>query len=733
MVTHDGRAKILDFGLAKVAPASAGDSRTVTMGLTEAGKVMGTVGYMSPEQVRGQEAGSRSDIFSFGTVLYEMLAGKRAFQGDTAVEVMNAILKEDAPELPESTLSGARAIVSHCLEKKPEQRFQSAKDLAFALRAVGGRTISTPDAAVISVFAPRRLPVWMAAAGLLAGVIVGGVTALRWATTNEARIDPIQLTRFAAEPAEEDEPAFSPDGRSVAYMRIAGANSEIVVQALGATTPLSLVGDVRRQAPVWTPDGTRVCYTNEGLWCVSAVGGTPQRLMANARSAAFTRDGKSLLFLREENGKPQLFLSSPPGAEAKLVPGVTLPENANALSISPDASKLLVNDFVNGASIGRLWIIPYPNGSPRELRAPGNPQMLSGAWFPDSRHVAVSESIGQTFKLLIADSESSARRLVETDTGTIISAAVSPDGKRIMCSTGQLDDHVMEYSMADGKRVPLAAASTNLVELNPSWAPSGEHFLYTVEANGGPTELWTRNSDGSARSRVLANASTGVPSRYSPDGRRIAYIILRPQGTPGIETIPSVGGRPVRIVSIENRIEQLCWSADGEWLWYEQSEKVWKVSSQGGSQPAAVKDQAELVDCSPDGRIGYASRDGLHLISPDGKQDRVIVDLSGSGQFGEGGKVLYLRRDRKSMDVIDVETGKTRRTIEFELSPTDNLATFSVRPDGKVILFYGGGRRYDLWMAEGFAQPAKGWMSWFRHWEIPSAPVSVAPPPDAPE
>src|SRR5262249_16441922 len=139
MVTTDGRVKILDFGLAKlkheVAPSDA-----ATIRQTEPGAVMGTGGYMSPEQVSGGHTDHRSDIFSFGTVLYELLSGKRAFQRDSAVEETNAILKEDPAELPDSTSSGVRDIVVHCLEKKPEHRFQSAQDLAFALRAAVARS-----------------------------------------------------------------------------------------------------------------------------------------------------------------------------------------------------------------------------------------------------------------------------------------------------------------------------------------------------------------------------------------------------------------------------------------------------------------------------------------------------------------------------------------------------------------------------------------------------------------
>src|SRR5262249_20148186 len=149
LMARDGRAKILDFGLAKFAtePAEGGELATLTVN-TAPGVVLGTVGYMSPEQVKGLPADHRSDIFSFGVILYELLGSRRALHGDTAVETMNAILKQDPPDLPEPTPSGLRQIVAHCLEKDPSSRFQSARDLAFALGALSQSGTQTHVAVV---------------------------------------------------------------------------------------------------------------------------------------------------------------------------------------------------------------------------------------------------------------------------------------------------------------------------------------------------------------------------------------------------------------------------------------------------------------------------------------------------------------------------------------------------------------------------------------------------------
>ncbi len=722
MVTAEGRGKILDFGLAKLAPASTGDPFTVT-DLTSPGTVIGTAAYMSPEQVRGANLDHRSDIFSFGVVLYEMLAGKPAFKGDTAVEVMNSILKEDPPELPETLAAGVRDVVTHCIEKKPEQRFQSAKDLAFAIRAVA-RQSGAASRAAPAVTAHRRISwsksAWIAAAGLLTGTAIGGVAALRWAEASDLP-DPIRITRFASEPEEEDWPSFSPDGRSVAYMR-RGAASEIVVKSVDGGPRVSLAqSSFLLQYPGWSPDGTRVCYmARRDFMCVSAAGGTPQKVLSDVddgpgNGAEFSRDGKLIVFLRTANGKTRLFVSSPPGAEPRPVDGVELPSGTARVRLSPDATKLLsAGDDAN-------WLAPFPNGKPTKIsRRSGDPR-----WFPDSRHFLANffDANAYQYKLLIADTESSAQRLVISDSGAIISADVSPDGNRIVYSTGQPDWDIYEYSM-DGKRNRSVAASSDM-EFSPSWSPSGDRVLYAVAAMGKPAALWTKGANDSENAVALATELNNFAAgRYSPDGRRIAY-----RDDLGIETMPAAGGRPVRIFSMHSLLdlsaEGLCWSPDGEWLWFVLRGKLSKVPSQGGPPTSLADSVTALLDCSPDGRwIAYQGKDGFELISPDGKQQRLLTgDLAyrSVGQFGEGGRVLYLAREnRRTIAVLDVETGLLIRDINFDLPPADSLRTFSVDPSGKRILLDTGGLRYDLWMAEGFAQPACGWRHWFRHWDIPT-------------
>jgi hypothetical protein len=323
-----------------------------------------------------------------------------------------------------------------------------------------------------------------------------------------------------------------------------------------------------------------------------------------------------------------------------------------------------------------------------------------------------------SFEIAIRDTESSAERAVLSDTGAIISLAMSRDGKRIMYSTGQPEWDIVEFT-GEGKRKGPVLASP-LIEFGPEWSPLGDRFLYGVSGTGLPVTRWTREADGSSSQRLSGLSNESARARYSPDGRRFAY------GVGGnIETLSATGGRPVRVYS--GKAENVCWASDGEMLWFSEGDNLRKISSQGGAATTVRElPRFALLDCSPDGSVAYGNRQGIYVLSADGKQSRQMGadSIRGQARFAEGGKSLYVLHDGTSIAVFDAASGALRRNVNFELNPADMIDYFSVHPDGKRILAEVGGLRYDLWMAEGFAQPAQGWKSWFRHWEVPAAPPS---------
>src|SRR5262245_17562775 len=263
LLTRDGRVKILDFGLAKVAgePAVVGEMATQTVH-TEPGVVMGTVGYMSPEQVKGHPADHRSDIFSFGVILYELIGEKRAFQRDTAVETMTAILKQDPPELPDATPSGLRQIVSHCLEKDPANRFQSARDLAFALGAVsqsGSHSSAIPLGAVQAPTASLWRSRALRAAAAIALVALGVAGArLAWPTPAA----PSWSGGILGGPEIALDPRESPDGHLLAFQAFDHGLTQVAVMK-PETSNWSILtrgsrGSVNSLS--WSSDGGSIYY-----------------------------------------------------------------------------------------------------------------------------------------------------------------------------------------------------------------------------------------------------------------------------------------------------------------------------------------------------------------------------------------------------------------------------------------------------------------------------------------
>lgn len=290
-ITNDERVKILDFGLAKQAVLHAfasgtGASATITTPqLTTPGTVMGTVGYMSPEQVRGALVDHRSDIFSLGAILYEAISGDRAFKGDSSVETMNAILKEDPPELDpqQARVSPAmNRIVRHCLEKNPANRFQSARDLGFALGALSGTDSSASVAGTET--SPSRW--WMIATAAALATAILTLLIFQW--RGHPAGGPAERLEFAMPLQEEaGHLAISPDGRMLAFVtpdESSGANV-INVQRVGSSKVTVLTGTEGATYPFWSPDDNYVAFFADGkLKKIPAAGG-PTQILATAFAA----------------------------------------------------------------------------------------------------------------------------------------------------------------------------------------------------------------------------------------------------------------------------------------------------------------------------------------------------------------------------------------------------------------------------------------------------------------
>jgi eukaryotic-like serine/threonine-protein kinase len=302
-VTNDGRVKILDFGLAKLTQLDGNQPQTdipTRRVDTDPGVVLGTVGYMSPEQLKGRAVDQRADIFSFGAILYEMLSGRRAFHGESAAETMSAILKEEPPDLSETNKSVSPALerlVNHCLEKNPAARFHSARDLAFALEALNGGSATSSETVAIPIkSAPIQkhliLP-WLVAAAFILTALIFAVLYFRKPS------EPIApVTRFFIYPPEKTNlsgaVAVSPDGKRVALPVNSQGRIRLWVQALDSLSAQPLGGTEDATFPFWSPDSRFIGFFAIGkLKKIDLTSGTVQTVCdaSDGRGGAWNRDG----------------------------------------------------------------------------------------------------------------------------------------------------------------------------------------------------------------------------------------------------------------------------------------------------------------------------------------------------------------------------------------------------------------------------------------------------------
>jgi hypothetical protein len=373
LLTRDGRPKILDFGLAKVQTArAAAADETVTV-RTEAGVVMGTPGYMSPEQVRGRATDHRSDIFSFGVILHELLSGKRVFHGETAVDTMQAILRQEAPELPDTVPAGLRQIVAHCLEKAPEDRFQSARDLSFSLAALGQ---SGSHASLAPVRSARRRWILPAAVALaLVAGLAAGKLALRPPAT------PLWTGVQLGGPSMAFSPRISPDGKMLAFVALVDGQAQVAVLHPGSPGWTVLTRD-RSLGPVdslcWSPDGAKIYFgraspTPGGIFTVPLLGGEERLVLEDAFSPQVLPDG-SLLVIRigPERARQVHRFRPETGRVEALQAYLSQSSNAgNELRVFPDGKEAVFFGTVKaGSGAPGFYALDLAGGRVRPL-APG--------------------------------------------------------------------------------------------------------------------------------------------------------------------------------------------------------------------------------------------------------------------------------------------------------------------------------------------------------------------------
>ena len=749
MVTRDGRAKVLDFGLAKqLAPAIQDADATAFMTRTTPGAVLGTAAYMSPEQVRGIPLDHRSDLFSLGIVLYECLAGRGPFERLTPVEAMTAILREDPPELPETVPPALSQIVTHCLEKEPERRFHSARDLAFALRTAGVTRSSGSAGRIVTASAsdaPRRRWFWPGLSAVLAIALVA------LAVPHLLELEPIDLaeyrfTPFASDPEVESSGVWSPDGASIAYLKSVHGVEQLMVRALDAPAPLQLTStDSGISQVFWAPDASLLYYLSreEGgsLYAISPAGGQATRIVSDLRAAALSPDGKTLAFWRvsvsADKPRGSVWIASPPGGTPHeyqpspfAVSGAT---PGNNLYFSPNGSAILLFARLNGT---RLWLLPFPekSGTPRNLF----PDLDLGiaptaSWLPDSRHAILSFAPGLSVQpaLWLADLKREHIRKLTAGTLGHAQPSLAPDGHKMVFTSLEEDYNLLELPLDGSSPRMLLANSRN--EMSPSWSPLGDQIIYSTDRSGS-REIWIHNvRAGIDRPAVTqANFPQGnsigfVDPVLSPDGARFAFARYAVNEHVTVWVAPSVGGSPIRLT--REPMAAPAWSPDG-------TRVVALMNAGHPSQPAIVGVGADMSphiipngpscsappDWSPAGNwIACETRDGIALFTPDGAKSKMLPALhSAALVFTRDGETIYAvgkEHGRSFLKSVKVADGTVRQLADYGPDVTISGSSvyqtrLSLSPDQKSLATSAVTTKSDLWLVEGYPLPRPWWKLW---------------------
>ena len=726
MVTDDGVVKILDFGLAKLAGAAA---------ITRTGSSVGTPAYMSPEQARGEDVDHRTDLWSFGVVLYEMVAGRRPFRGEHDQAVLYAILNEPPKPLTEMRSEAPpelERIAEGLLAKDPGNRYPTAEGPHGDLRALRQQTMTTTVRTQPDRPAVRRPPLWPWVAGLAAAalaVLVAVGAYLRHASSVRAAAGPAaaaSFVRLTDLEGRESFPSLSPDGRSLLYVKSVNGNADIYLQRVGGGNPQNLTADSPADdtQPAFSPDGQQIAFRSErqggGLFVMGATGESARRLTDGGYNPAWSPDGHRIVYATEEVSRPLERKLNSQLWTVDLATAVRQPlvrEDAVQPSWSPHGQRIAYWGLSKGGARRLLWTVPADGGPPVQVTDDDHVNW-NPVWSPDGRYlyfvsdrsgsmnvwrVPIDEATGKVQGEPVAMTTSSqstgllslardGRRIVyATDEGksnlerhsldpathrvlgeavpvtqgsrAVRSAAVSPDGQWIAFDifTPQEDLFLVK---ADGTRQSQLTSDAAKDRI-PRWFGDGQHLLFYSD-RGGSYQAWTIRMDGSERQAISHGTMdplyTPVPS---PDGRRF---------------VASLGNRSAALIDPSQPLDR----------------RLRLLPSPGKGQVFAAN------SWSPDGAYlaGTLEQDGSEIPG-------VVVYALSSGRYQrltdagripvwlhDGRTLLYLNEGKVFQ--CDLQTKVSR--LVLEPPPSSLFNSLAVGPDDRSFYAVRASDEGDIWM-----------------------------------
>ena len=737
-VTKSGTVKILDFGVATLVDGDRRDGATATILAdgAELAPVLGTAAYMSPEQARGSRVDARSDIWSLGVVLHEMLTGGSPFRRATTADTLAAILHEDPPPLGAAVTAvpALERIVRHCLEKAPQQRCQSARDLRFDLDGIASLERD------VAPSARRRLGgrAALAAAGFVL-LITAALAYLAGRSTAPAGAtqEPYTARRLTDMPGLEQSPAISPDGRSVAFAANVDGRWQLFVRLTAGGAPLQITHDpVDHEFPRWLPDGSALVYfspsgTGEAqgtLWTIPALGGSRRRIADSIGDADVNRDGR-LAYFRLDGRNVQLVTSSLAANDVRV-----LAEAVASYHRYPRWSR----DgrwvaFQRGDGLRfDIFVVPSLGGAERQITTDRN--IINGlAWRPDGSALIYGSSRASTIPYLPPQSlwevpfDGGPSRQIAASDVWYEQPDIDPTGV-VAASRLQMRFDIWRFpfgadaeaNVRDAERVTRQSGQVS----TPTAAPNGE--IAFLSDSGGHGNLWVV-APASAEFRQITfeqdpAVAIGVPV-WSPDGRAIAFVSSK--GRTGFDFgvwLVDPDGANLRNVAEVGL--GMAWSPDGRWLYYSQASAgvLNKVAATGGA-PIRVRDEPTRNVIGVYGEtlyymVEYPLLDGrpefeIRAATPENGPARTLARIRAvrvprwqvvNPALSPDGEWLAMPlADGLTTNIwaLSTRTAEWRRVTDFGSRPTFIARRVSWSPDGRSLLAAVGEGDADIVLLDG--------------------------------
>jgi eukaryotic-like serine/threonine-protein kinase len=739
MVRPDGYVKVLDFGLVKLSERADTDLSTATAARlkTDTGVVMGTTRYMSPEQARGISVDARTDVWSLGVVLYEMVTGSLPFDGETNSDVLASILEHEPPPLQQNGSRVPRElerIVRKALCKDRDERYQTVGALLTDLKSVkSGRGAR-------SRFTARRVSVMAVAAALMIGVSLWFYASL---PAPKSSLPPMKVVPFTTFPGREDHAAFSPDGNQIAFVWDGekGDNPDIYVKSINGERPLRLTShSAIDRSPAWSPDGQRIAFVRHmpsggaAIFVVSALGTSPERKLLSLTDSrsfrttiAWSPDGKLIAFSEALTSQepPGIVLFSLETGERRTLtsPPAQFREDSQP-AFSPDGKTLA---FVreNTAVTGDIYVVPNTGGEPRRVtydnaRHRFGSGILGGLdWTADGREIVFSSTRGGIPALWrVAVSGGDPERLAAGGDNAYY-PTISRQGHRlaytqVFGSTPVYRIQVPNSTARPGLATRLIASTQT--DGNPQYSPDGKRIAFNSNRSGNP-EIWVCDSEGNNPSRLtpFGKGYAGTP-RWSPDGKQIAFDYIAARDA-DVYVVSIEGGVPRRITTDAADDSVPSWSNDGRWIYFASNrggaQQVWKVPAEGGEAVQVTKHGGFTTFESADSKHLYYSKGsiapGVWRVPVEGGEESLVLDQPGAGSWGQWALVddgiYYINPKSKrgsAVEFFSFETHELRRIVGLE-GVNEFVSGLAVSPGRRWILYTQDGPiSSDIMLVENF-------------------------------